>query len=135
MVKYYAKKILQYCIVLLVAITLNFLLPRIMPGDPVKYMVGEDYVYMTVEERDGEVQIIFRNMSRYALDISAEELKERFVRGDRSRHLEGNGLGLSITESLVELQNGHMDIVIDGDLFKVVLEFQEICCGSGEHLL
>ena len=52
MVKYYAKKILQYCIVLLVAITLNFLLPRIMPGDPVKYMVGEDYVYMTVEERD-----------------------------------------------------------------------------------
>lgn len=52
MVKYYAKKILQYFIVLLVAITLNFLLPRIMPGDPVKYMVGEDYVYMTVEERD-----------------------------------------------------------------------------------
>lgn len=52
MVKYYAKKVLQYAIVLLVAITLNFLLPRIMPGDPIKYMVGEDYVYMTVEERD-----------------------------------------------------------------------------------
>ena len=52
MVKYYAKIVLQYAIVLLVAITLNFLLPRIMPGDPIKYMVGEDYVYMTVEERD-----------------------------------------------------------------------------------
>lgn len=52
MIKYYAKKVLQYAIVLLVAITLNFLLPRIMPGDPIKYMVGEDYVYMTVEERD-----------------------------------------------------------------------------------
>lgn len=100
-----------------------------------KYAQENSRVYLTVEERDGEVQIIFRNMSRYALDISAEELKERFVRGDRSRHLEGNGLGLSITESLIELQNGHMDIVIDGDLFKVVLEFQEICCGSGEHLL
>lgn len=52
MVLYYTKKVLQYAIVLLVAITLNFLLPRIMPGDPIKYMVGEDYVYMTVEERD-----------------------------------------------------------------------------------
>ena len=52
MVQYYTHKVLQYAIVLFVAITLNFLLPRIMPGDPIKYMVGEDYVYMTVEERD-----------------------------------------------------------------------------------
>ena len=52
MLKFYAAKFFQYFVVLFVAITLNFLLPRIMPGDPVKYMVGEDYVYMTLEERE-----------------------------------------------------------------------------------
>ena len=68
--------------------------------------------------------MIFRNMSKYALNISAEELEERFVRGDKSRHMEGNGLGLSIAKSLVELQGGRMRIVTDGDLFKVILEFK-----------
>lgn len=52
MLKFYAAKFFQYFVVLFVAITLNFLLPRIMPGDPIKYMVGEDYVYMTIEERE-----------------------------------------------------------------------------------
>ena len=65
-------------------------------------------------------------MSKYALDISAEELEERFVRGDRSRHMEGNGLGLSIARSLVDIQGGRMEITIDGDLFKVQLIFAEI---------
>ena len=88
-----------------------------------KYAQENSRVYLNVEVKEKEVQIIFRNMSMYPLDISAEELEERFVRGDRSRHMEGNGLGLSITKSLVELQNGRMEIVIDGDLFKVVLCF------------
>ena len=78
------------------------------------------------EQQEKEVAIIFRNMSKYALDISAEELEERFVRGDKSRHMEGNGLGLSIAKSLVELQHGRMEVVTDGDLFKVTLYFKAI---------
>ena len=62
-------------------------------------------------------------MSKYPLDLTGEELEERFVRGDKSRHMDGNGLGLSIAKSLVDLQNGRMEIVTDGDLFKVILRF------------
>lgn len=91
-----------------------------------KYAQENSRVYLSVEEREGDVLIVFRNMSKYPLDISAEELEERFVRGDRSRHMEGNGLGLSIAKSLVELQNGEMEITIDGDLFKVLLRFVAI---------
>ena len=91
-----------------------------------KYAQENSRVYLSVEVRGGEVQIIFRNMSKYALNFSGEELEERFVRGDRSRHMEGNGLGLSIAKSLVDLQNGTMEIVIDGDLFKVTIGFQEL---------
>lgn len=89
-----------------------------------KYAQENSRVYLSVAQKENKVQIIFRNMSKYALDISAEELEERFVRGDKSRHMEGNGLGLSIAKSLTDLQKGKMDIVIDGDLFKVILEFE-----------
>lgn len=89
-----------------------------------KYAQENSRVYLSVVQKERTVQIIFRNMSKYALNISAEELEERFVRGDRSRHMEGNGLGLSIAKSLTELQNGQMHIVVDGDLFKVILEFE-----------
>lgn len=88
-----------------------------------KYAQENTRVYLTVEPKERQVEIIFRNMSKYALEISGEELEERFVRGDKSRHMEGNGLGLSIAKSLVELQNGSMEIVTDGDLFKVILRF------------
>ncbi len=88
-----------------------------------KYAQENTRVYLTVEPKDDVVEIIFRNMSKYQLDVSAEELQERFVRGDKSRHMEGNGLGLSIAGSLVELQGGSMEIVTDGDLFKVILRF------------
>ena len=88
-----------------------------------KYAQENTRVYLTVEPKDAQVEIIFRNMSKYALDMTGEELEERFVRGDKSRHMEGNGLGLSIAKSLVELQNGTMEIVTDGDLFKVILKF------------
>lgn len=88
-----------------------------------KYAQENSRVYLTLEQKEKKVFIIFRNMSKYVLDISPEELEERFVRGDRSRHMEGNGLGLSIARSLTELQQGQMEIVVDGDLFKVVLSF------------
>lgn len=89
-----------------------------------KYAQEGSRVYLTVETKEDIVEIVFRNMSKYALEVSAEELQERFVRGDQSRHMEGNGLGLSIAGSLIELQNGQMEIVIDGDLFKVILRLQ-----------
>ncbi|MCH5343724.1 MAG: hypothetical protein J1E64_06765 [Acetatifactor sp.] len=91
-----------------------------------KYAQENTRVYLTVESRFGEVDIIFRNISKYPLDIMGEELKERFVRGDKSRHMEGNGLGLSIAGSLMELQGGQMDIVTDGDLFKVTVRIPTI---------
>lgn len=88
-----------------------------------KYAQENTRVYVTVEAADGKAAIIFRNMSKYVLNVSSEELTERFVRGDKSRNMEGNGLGLSITRSLMELQGGAMKIIVDGDLFKVILSF------------
>ena len=71
------------------------------------------------------MQITFRNTSRYPLNISSEELMERFVRGDSSRNTEGHGLGLSIAKSLTELMHGNLAVQMDGDLFKVILSFEE----------
>ena len=88
-----------------------------------KYSQQGTRVYLTLEEKEGRAIITYRNISKYELDISEKELMERFVRGDKSRHTEGSGLGLSIARNLVELQNGTFDISIDGDLFKVVIEF------------
>ncbi len=92
-------------------------------GNICKYALEGSRVYLTVEEKESQVNIIFRNMSKYVLEVSGEELQERFVRGDKSRHMEGNGLGLSIAKSLMDLQGGQMEIITDGDLFKVVLSF------------
>ncbi len=88
-----------------------------------KYSQNGTRVYLAVEETADKAIISFKNISAYPLDIDAEELMERFVRGDRSRHTEGNGLGLNIAKSLIELQNGTLDLMIDGDLFKVLLSF------------
>ena len=90
-----------------------------------KYAQEGSRVYLNVEHDGQNVSIIFRNMSAYPLEMSPEELEERFTRGDRPRHMEGNGLGLSIAKSLTELQNGDMQIVTDGDLFKVVITLPE----------
>lgn len=90
-----------------------------------KYAQAGSRVYLNVEHDGQNVNIIFRNMSAYPLEMSPEELEERFTRGDRSRHMEGNGLGLSIAKSLTELQKGDMEIVTDGDLFKVVITLPE----------
>ena len=62
-----------------------------------------------------------KNISKTRLNITPEELMERFVRGDSSRNTEGSGLGLSISRSLTTLQNGSFDIEVDGDLFKVIV--------------
>ena len=62
-----------------------------------------------------------RNISHSPLNVSGEELLERFVRGDSARHTEGSGLGLSIARSLMELQGGDLSLTVDGDLFKVCL--------------
>lgn len=89
-----------------------------------KYAQSGTRVYINVEETGGEVNIVFKNTSKYPLDSSTEELLERFVRGDSSRSMEGNGLGLSIAQSLTELQNGKLELMVDGDLFKVSLRFK-----------
>ena len=90
-----------------------------------KYAQAGSRVYLNVEHDGQNANIIFRNMSAYPLEMSPEELEERFTRGDKSRHMEGNGLGLSIAKSLTELQKGDMEIVTDGDLFKVVITLPE----------
>jgi len=88
-----------------------------------KYSQEGTRVYLRTEVREEKVYITFSNISAAQLDISSDELMERFVRGDSSRNTEGSGLGLSIARSLVELQNGLFDIKIDGDLFKVEIVF------------
>lgn len=88
-----------------------------------KYSQPATRVYLNLEKTNGQAVITFRNISKYALNISSDELLERFVRGDKSRNTEGSGLGLSIAKSLTELQKGELHLYIDGDLFKVVLKF------------
>lgn len=87
-----------------------------------KYALPNSRVYIdaTVEEK---MEISFKNISANQLNITAEELMERFVRGDVARTTEGSGLGLSIARSLTELQGGNFEIYLDGDLFKVVIRF------------
>ncbi len=92
-------------------------------GNICKYAQNGTRVYLTLEGVKGEAVITFKNISRAALNLSPDELIERFVRGDASRSTDGNGLGLSIARSLTELQKGRMELAIDGDLFKVILRF------------
>lgn len=88
-----------------------------------KYAQSGTRVYLTLEEQSGNAVISFKNTSREPLDMSEEELMERFSRGDSSRNTEGNGLGLSIAKSMAELQGGSLKLSIDGDLFKAILTF------------
>ena len=88
-----------------------------------KYAQPGTRVYLSTEVKEGKTQIAFRNVSREPLNISADELMERFVRGDASRNTEGSGLGLSIARSLTELNGGTLELTVDGDLFKATLIF------------
>ena len=88
-----------------------------------KYAQPGTRAYVNLERIGKTACITFRNISREPLNTTSEELMERFVRGDSSRSMEGNGLGLSIARSLTELMGGTLQLTVDGDLFKVVLTF------------
>lgn len=88
-----------------------------------KYAQPSTRAYVNIEKEGQRACIIFRNISKYALNIGSDELMERFVRGDSSRTTEGNGLGLSIAKNLTEVMQGTFELVIDGDLFKVIVTF------------
>ncbi len=89
----------------------------------VKYALPGTRVYVDVTELGEQVLISVKNISAEQLNTEAEELMERFVRGDASRNIEGSGLGLNIARSLMEVQNGQLQLLVDGDLFKVSLIF------------
>ena len=90
----------------------------------VKYALPGTRVYLDLTRQDGETILSVKNISREPLNIPAEELMERFVRGDASRSSEGSGLGLSIARSLTELMGGQLRLTLDGDLFKAELVFR-----------
>ncbi len=91
-----------------------------------KYAMSGTRVYVDLICNNGKATVTFRNISNMPINLSSEELTERFIRGDRSRNTEGSGLGLSIAKSLTELQNGTFFVTADGDLFKVQLCFNTI---------
>ena len=89
----------------------------------IKYAMPGSRVYVDVEREEKGVRIELKNMSAVELHVEAEELTERFVRGDSSRNTEGSGLGLAIAKSFAEVQGGKLEICVDGDLFKVTIWF------------
>ena len=92
-------------------------------SNAVKYAMPDTRLYVDLMVLQGNAVIAIKNISRDQLNVNADELMERFVRGDSSRNTEGSGLGLNIAKSLVELQHGQMHLMVDGDLFKVTLIF------------
>ncbi len=92
-------------------------------SNAVKYAMPGTRLYIDLMRLEGKVVISIKNISRDELNIDADELMERFVRGDDSRNTEGSGLGLNIAKSLMELQKGQLQLLVDGDLFKVTLIF------------
>ena len=95
-------------------------------GNAVKYALDNTRIYVDLADLGNEVVLSMKNISRDPLNIHPDELMERFTRGDSARVGEGSGLGLSIARSLMELQNGTLDLQIDGDLFKVVLALKKM---------
>ena len=89
----------------------------------VKYALPGTRLYVDINRVGGNAVISLKNISREELNISADELMERFVRGDASRNTEGSGLGLNIAKSLMELQKGQLQLLVDGDLFKTSMVF------------
>lgn len=92
-------------------------------GNCVKYAMEGTRVYLEVMEWDGKASISLKNISREALNLTPDELMERFIRGEKSRTTEGSGLGLSIARSLTEVQGGTFRLSTDGDLFKATVYF------------
>ena len=90
-----------------------------------KYALEGTRVYIDVQVQNGRVEASVKNISRQQMNVKPDELTERFIRGDSSRSTEGSGLGLSIAKSLVQAQGGTFEILLDGDLFKIVMSFPE----------
>ena len=95
-------------------------------SNAVKYALPGTRLYIDLNQAGGKVLISLKNISREPLNVSADELMERFVRGDTSRNTEGSGLGLNIAKGLMEVQHGQLQLLVDGDLFKVTLVFPGI---------
>ena len=91
-----------------------------------KYALESSRVYIDVKEQKDILNISIKNISKERLNISSEELMQRFIRGDKARYTEGSGLGLSIAESLTRLQGGEFKVTIDGDLFKVDMKWNKV---------
>ncbi|MFV3012132.1 histidine kinase dimerization/phospho-acceptor domain-containing protein [Clostridium botulinum] len=91
----------------------------------IKYSQPNTRVYIDLIETNTKIIITMKNISRYEMDFSADEIFERFKRGDKARNTDGSGLGLAIAKSISELQGGNLNIIIDGDLFKVIVEFNK----------
>ena len=99
-----------------------------------KYAQGGTRLYLEVKAQEDRAVLSMKNISRQQLNLSPDELMERFVRGDSSRNTEGSGLGLNIARSLVELQKGTFDLSIDGDLFKAVITLP-LCPSEGSWVM
>lgn len=91
-----------------------------------KYALPSSRVYIDIIENEQEVSFTFKNISAYEMNFDAAEITERFTRGDKSRNTDGSGLGLAIAKSFIELQNGGLKIIIDGDLFKLIVTFPKV---------
>lgn len=89
-----------------------------------KYTLPGTRVYVSATAQPDYTEIVFKNISEAQMNFTPEEIVERFVRGDKSRHESGSGIGLAIVKSFTEVQNGTFSIEIDGDLFKAVVRFK-----------
>ncbi len=91
-------------------------------NNALKYTLEGTRVYISLDRVGDQAQFVIKNIAKYELgDQKVDELFERFKRADASRHTDGSGLGLAIAQSIVDLHDGTMDISVDGDLFKVIV--------------
>jgi len=90
-----------------------------------KYALEGTRVYIDIVKKAGRIEVAFKNISKQQMSVRPDDLTERFIRGDSSRTTEGSGLGLSIAKSLVQVQGGTFEILLDGDLFKIMITFPE----------
>jgi signal transduction histidine kinase len=94
-------------------------------GNILKYSMQNSRVYIDIIDSEEDIELVFKNISSYEMNFDVSEITQRFTRGDKSRNTKGSGLGLNIAKSLVDIQNGDMDIIIDGDLFKLIICFEK----------